>query len=377
MDRLPQGTPLHARTPRVLTRRNGAPRRWRVPRGAGPLAGVHEPPPGAYARMACWRTRRSYITYVLRRLLELPRTREVLARHGIDPDTFARWARIEARSADRATGRDVRVRPDTVGDRAGMSERPILPGIALRLLFVLALQPEAVSRNALREIAGIDDEDIFETAISDLLQLTLIEHEPGRDAFSILPLTRRYIRSQFAGDRTFIRQADEAMNFYLSIFKNSRVLSVTPGPDGRTMSVNFELEGQEFIGLNAGPRFKFNEAISFFVDCETQAEVDELWEKLTADGGEESRFPLFRLAFQPEDCLILKKHDRRRGQAQRHHFPRHSLGSLAQRPPKGGRPLLLKWRVTSGKWQVTGFRHSARLGLSSFGLWTLDFGPNL
>jgi predicted 3-demethylubiquinone-9 3-methyltransferase (glyoxalase superfamily) len=54
------------------------------------------------------------------------------------------------------------------------------------------------------------------------------------------------------------------------------------------MSVSFELDGQEFIGLNAGPQFKFNEAISFFVDCKTQQEVDELWEKLTIDGGEES-----------------------------------------------------------------------------------------
>ena len=86
----------------------------------------------------------------------------------------------------------------------------------------------------------------------------------------------------------FDTQAEEAMNFYVSIFKNSKVLGVTPGPEGRTMSVSFELEGQEFIGLNAGPEFKFNEAISFFVDCKTQAEVDELWEKLTADGGEES-----------------------------------------------------------------------------------------
>jgi predicted 3-demethylubiquinone-9 3-methyltransferase (glyoxalase superfamily) len=86
----------------------------------------------------------------------------------------------------------------------------------------------------------------------------------------------------------FDTQAEEAMNFYVSIFKNSKVLGVTPGPNGRAMSVNFELEGQEFIGLNAGPQFKFNEAISFLVDCKTQAEVDELWEKLTADGGEES-----------------------------------------------------------------------------------------
>jgi tetratricopeptide (TPR) repeat protein len=77
-----------------------------------------------------------------------------------------------------------------------------------KLLFILALQPEAVSRDALKEIAGIDDEDNFDSAISDLLQLTLIEHEPGRDYFSILPLTRRYIRSQYTDDRKFIRQAE-------------------------------------------------------------------------------------------------------------------------------------------------------------------------
>src|SRR5215210_3763866 len=86
----------------------------------------------------------------------------------------------------------------------------------------------------------------------------------------------------------FDTQAEEAMNFYVSIFKNSKVLDVTPGPNGIAQSVNFELEGQEFIGLNAGPQFKFNESISFLVNCETQAEVDELWEKLTADGGQES-----------------------------------------------------------------------------------------
>lgn len=85
----------------------------------------------------------------------------------------------------------------------------------------------------------------------------------------------------------FDTEAEEAMNLYISIFKNSKVLRVTPGPNGRAMSVNFELEGQEFIGLNAGPQFKFNEAISFLVSCNSQAEVDELWEKLTADGGEE------------------------------------------------------------------------------------------
>jgi predicted 3-demethylubiquinone-9 3-methyltransferase (glyoxalase superfamily) len=86
----------------------------------------------------------------------------------------------------------------------------------------------------------------------------------------------------------FDNQAEEAMNFYVSIFKNSKVLGVTPGPNGIASSVSFELEGQEFMGLNAGPRFKFNESISFFVDCKTQEEVDYLWNKLTADGGEES-----------------------------------------------------------------------------------------
>lgn len=86
----------------------------------------------------------------------------------------------------------------------------------------------------------------------------------------------------------FDTQAEEAMNFYVSVFKNSKVLGVTPGPEGKAMSVSFELEGQEFVGFNAGPQFKFNEAISFFVDCETQQEVDELWSKLTANGGEES-----------------------------------------------------------------------------------------
>ena len=85
----------------------------------------------------------------------------------------------------------------------------------------------------------------------------------------------------------FDTEAEEAMNLYVSIFKNSKVLSVTPGPNGRAVSVNFELEGQEFIGLNAGPQFKFNESISFLVSCDSQAEVDDLWEKLTADGGEE------------------------------------------------------------------------------------------
>jgi predicted 3-demethylubiquinone-9 3-methyltransferase (glyoxalase superfamily) len=86
----------------------------------------------------------------------------------------------------------------------------------------------------------------------------------------------------------FDTQAEEAMNFYASIFKHSKVISVNRA-QGKVMSVQFELEGQRFMALNAGPAFKFNEAISFFVSCETQQEIDELWAKLIADGGAPSR----------------------------------------------------------------------------------------
>ena len=92
----------------------------------------------------------------------------------------------------------------------------------------------------------------------------------------------------------FDNNAEEAMNFYVSIFKNSKVVSVTrygeagPGPKGTVMTATFQLDGQEFIALNGGPHFKFTEAISFSVNCETQEGVDELWEKLS-EGGEKSR----------------------------------------------------------------------------------------
>jgi predicted 3-demethylubiquinone-9 3-methyltransferase (glyoxalase superfamily) len=84
----------------------------------------------------------------------------------------------------------------------------------------------------------------------------------------------------------FDNQAEEAVNFYVSIFNNSEVLNMTPGPDGKVMMAVFQLEGQKFMALNGGPHHKFTEAISLYVDCKTQTEVDELWEKLTADGGE-------------------------------------------------------------------------------------------
>jgi len=91
----------------------------------------------------------------------------------------------------------------------------------------------------------------------------------------------------------FDHQAEEAMNFYVSIFKNSKVGRVTrygeaaPGPRGTVMSATFQLDGQDFFALNGGPHFTFSPAVSFFVNCETQQEVDELWEKLSAGGKKE------------------------------------------------------------------------------------------
>jgi predicted 3-demethylubiquinone-9 3-methyltransferase (glyoxalase superfamily) len=85
----------------------------------------------------------------------------------------------------------------------------------------------------------------------------------------------------------FDSQAEEAANFYCSIFKNSKINNITKA-SGQVMSVTFSLEGQEFFALNGGPHFKFNEAISLFVSCDTQEEIDEKWAKLTSDGGKES-----------------------------------------------------------------------------------------
>ena len=88
----------------------------------------------------------------------------------------------------------------------------------------------------------------------------------------------------------FDGKAEEAANFYTSIFKNSKIKNVArygeagPGPKGTVMSATFELEGQDFIALNGGPHFTFSPAISFFVSCETQQEVDDLWEKLSLGG---------------------------------------------------------------------------------------------
>jgi predicted 3-demethylubiquinone-9 3-methyltransferase (glyoxalase superfamily) len=90
----------------------------------------------------------------------------------------------------------------------------------------------------------------------------------------------------------FDTQAEEAAKFYVSIFKDSKIKNISrygdagPGPKGSVMTVAFQLDGQDFIALNGGPHFKFTEAISFSVDCKTQEEIDQFWEKLS-HGGEE------------------------------------------------------------------------------------------
>ena len=97
----------------------------------------------------------------------------------------------------------------------------------------------------------------------------------------------------------FDDQAKDAVNFYTSLFKNSKIGRIfhyteeaaekTGRPVGSVLTIEFEIEGQKFVALNGGPLFKFNESISFVINCETQEEVDYFWRKLTADGGEESQ----------------------------------------------------------------------------------------
>jgi len=114
----------------------------------------------------------------------------------------------------------------------------------------------------------------------------------------------------------FDNNAEEAANFYISVFKNSRILTTarypegSPAPKGTVMVVDFELDGQRFTALNGGPHFKFTEAISLLVHCKDQEEVDYYWEKLTADGGQESQCgwlkDKFGLSWQITPDALLK-----------------------------------------------------------------------
>jgi predicted 3-demethylubiquinone-9 3-methyltransferase (glyoxalase superfamily) len=113
----------------------------------------------------------------------------------------------------------------------------------------------------------------------------------------------------------FDNNAEAAVNHYLSIFKNSKIGQILrcgeagPGPKGSILTMTFQLEGQEFMALNGGPLFKFNEAISLSVDCKTQAEVDELWEKLS-EGGQKSQCgwlkDKFGLSWQVVPSALIK-----------------------------------------------------------------------
>src|SRR6185369_7452162 len=111
----------------------------------------------------------------------------------------------------------------------------------------------------------------------------------------------------------FDNNAEEAVKFYASIFKDAKILDVSrypegsPGPAGSVMTVKFELFGQEFIALNGGPIFKFTEAISFVVNCETQKEVDHYWTKLTAGGGKEVECGWLKDKFGMSWQIVLSK----------------------------------------------------------------------
>lgn len=114
----------------------------------------------------------------------------------------------------------------------------------------------------------------------------------------------------------FDNNAEEAMNLYTSIFKDSKIGRVTrygktgPGPEGGVMTAEFELFGQKFVALNAGPLFKFTEAVSFVVNCESQQEVDYYWNKLTENGGQESQCgwlkDKFGLSWQITPAVLIK-----------------------------------------------------------------------
>jgi predicted 3-demethylubiquinone-9 3-methyltransferase (glyoxalase superfamily) len=126
----------------------------------------------------------------------------------------------------------------------------------------------------------------------------------------------------------FDGQAEEAANFYTAIFENSRILDVArygegaPGEKGSVMTVSFELEGQKFVGLNGGPHYKFTPAISFYISCQTQEEVDYFWERLLANGGKPSQCgwltDKFGVSWQVvPDALIEFLQDEDREKAQR------------------------------------------------------------
>jgi predicted 3-demethylubiquinone-9 3-methyltransferase (glyoxalase superfamily) len=150
------------------------------------------------------------------------------------------------------------------------------------LTFQVAIfTPEKINTVALRQAGG-------------LTTITLTVCYISKDVRDCQHSTRMSDMQKITPFLWFDNNAEEAANFYVSVFKNSKILNVSrygdagPGPKGSVMVVSFQLEGQQFTALNGGPQFKFSEAFSFVVNCETQKEIDEYWNKLTSGGGKES-----------------------------------------------------------------------------------------
>ncbi len=149
---------------------------------------------------------------------------------------------------------------------------------------------------------------------------------------------------------TFDGRAEEAVELYTTIFENSRVVNTNrygdagPGPKGSLMSATFELAGQEFIALNGGRSFAFSQGISLFVDCETQDEVDELWERLT-EGGEKGPCGWLTDRFGVSWQII----------------PR-ALGELLGDPDREKADRVMKAMLGMGKIEIAGLRHAYEAG---------------
>ena len=148
----------------------------------------------------------------------------------------------------------------------------------------------------------------------------------------------------------FDGQAEDAAKFYVSIFKNSKILGGMPGPGGKALTVRFRLDGQDFLGLNGGPQFKFTEATSWIINCTTQQEVDRLWKRLTADGGEESMCgwlkDKFGMSWQVVPVVLPKmladKNPERRGRVMQAMLQMRKIDVAALKRAAAGKPTAAK-----------------------------------
>jgi predicted 3-demethylubiquinone-9 3-methyltransferase (glyoxalase superfamily) len=142
----------------------------------------------------------------------------------------------------------------------------------------------------------------------------------------------------------YVDQAEQAAELYTSIFKNSRIISKTPGASGdQVMSVTFELEGQQYFAFNGGEHFQFSDAISLFVSCEDQAQVDEYWDKLIADGGAASQCGWLKDKFGVSWQIIPKR-----------------LGELLQDPDRAKASRVMAAMLKMGKIDVAELEQAAQ-----------------